>query len=69
MSKKIALRLAAIAAAGVSVTGTANAALALAVTDAITAGQTDLIALMTALTTAGAAVWVARIIYRHFKLR
>lgn len=47
----------------------AHAALDAAVTTAITSGQGDLIALMTALTTAGCAVWVARLIYRHFRLR
>lgn len=47
----------------------AHAALDAAVTTAITDGKTDLLALMTALTTAGCAVWVARLIYRHFRVR
>lgn len=44
----------------------AHAALDAAVTTAITAAQTDLTALYGALTTAGAALFVLRIIYRRF---
>jgi len=52
-----------------SVVGMANAALDTAVTAAITAAQTDLLALFAALTTAGAAIWVARLIYKRFSVR
>jgi uncharacterized protein HemY len=44
----------------------AHAALDAAVTTAITAAETDLTALYGALTTAGAALFVLRIIYRKF---
>lgn len=47
----------------------ANAALATAVTDAITTTQTDVLALLAALTVAGAAIWVGRMIYSYFKVR
>lgn len=67
MSKKTALRLAAIPAF-VSA-GAAHAALDAAVTTGITTAQTDLLALLAALTTAGIAVFVGRVIYRYFKLR
>jgi hypothetical protein len=45
----------------------AHAALDAAVTTAITAAQTDLLALLGALTAAGLAIWVASLIYRKFK--
>lgn len=47
----------------------AHAALSTDVTTAITTAQTDLVALLTALTAAGTVVFVARAIYRYFKLR
>lgn len=46
-----------------------HAALDTAVTTAISSAQTDLLSLMTALTTAGAAIWVGRLIYNKFKVR
>jgi len=47
----------------------AFAAVDSAVTTAITAAQTDLLAVLAALTTAGAAIWVARLIYNKFRVR
>lgn len=47
----------------------AMAALDPAVTAAITTAQGDIISLLVALTTAGAAIWVATMIYRRFKVR
>jgi hypothetical protein len=47
----------------------AFAALPTAVTEGITTAQTDLIALLAALTAAGIAVWVARVIYNKFRVR
>jgi len=49
--------------------GTVFAAVPTAVTDAITAAQTDLLAVMSALTVAGAAIWVGRLIYRRFTVK
>ena len=62
--KKGALLLAVIA-----MTVPAQAALAVAVTSAITTAQTDLLALLSALTAAGVVVWVARLIYARFRVR
>ena len=45
------------------------AALPEAVTTAITTTQTDVLALLAALTVAGAAIWVGRIIYRYFTVK
>lgn len=47
----------------------AHAALDEAVTTGITAAKTDLLAVYAALTAAGVAVFVARVIYRLFFLR
>ena len=47
--------------------GSANAALDAAVTAAITTAQTDLLALFSALTAAGVAIWVGKLIYNRFK--
>lgn len=47
----------------------AHAALPEGVTTAITTAQGDLVSLLTALTSAGLVVFVARVIYRYFKLR
>ncbi|TXH90781.1 MAG: hypothetical protein E6Q78_03080 [Rhodoferax sp.] len=61
-----------IAAFGASVAllgSQAHAALSTDVTTAITAAQTDLLALMGALTTAGVAIWVGRLIYNKFRVR
>jgi len=49
--------------------GAAMAAVPEAVTTAITGAQTDLLALLAALTTAGVAIWVGRLIYNKFKVR
>ena len=62
------LRIAAVSAAA-ALAMNANAALSTDVTTAITTAQTDLVALLTALTAAGTVVFVARAIYRYFKLR
>lgn len=45
------------------------AALPTSVTDAITTTQTDLLALLAALTVAGAAIWVGRMIYNYFRVK
>lgn len=55
--------------AAVSTIGMANAALDSAVTAAITSAQTDLLALFSALTAAGVAIWVGRLIYRKFAVK
>jgi hypothetical protein len=47
----------------------AHAALDAAVTTAVTTAQTDLLALYGALTAAGVAIWVGRLIYRKFTVR
>lgn len=46
-----------------------HAALDAAVTTGIITAQIDLVALLSAMTAAGIVVFVARIIYRYFKLR
>lgn len=63
------VRLAAISAAAAASIGSANAALDTAVTAAITTAQTDLLALYAALTTAGVAIWIGRLIYRKFSVK
>lgn len=62
-------KLAAIASMGLMAAGASHAALDAAVTTAITAAGTDLGLLYTALTTAGATLFVLRLIYRKFTLR
>lgn len=47
----------------------AHAALDEAVTTAITTAKTDLLALLAALTTAGVAIWVGRLIYNKFRVK
>lgn len=69
MSKKLGSRLALVPAFVAATGGVAHAALDVAVTTGITTAQTDLLALLAALTTAGIAVFVGRVIYRYFKLR
>ncbi len=69
MNKSLALRLLAIPSAVAASMGTAMAALPTEVTTAITNAQTDMTALYSALTTAGAALFVAGLIYRRFKLK
>ncbi len=64
--KKLAFVLAPVAAV---LSQGAHAALSTEVTTAITTAQGDLIALFAALTTAGVAIWVARLIYRKFAVR
>jgi len=59
----------ALGAAGLTVAGASHAALDAAVTTAVTTAQADLLALYSALTAAGVVIWVARMIYRHFKVR
>lgn len=62
-------KLALLAPVALLVSQAANAALSTEVTTAITTAQGDLIALFGALTTAGVAIWVARLIYRKFAVR
>lgn len=52
-----------------AVSQSAHAALSTEVTSAITTAQGDMIALFGALTTAGVAIWVARLIYRKFAVK
>jgi hypothetical protein len=47
----------------------AFAALPEAVTTGITTAQTDLLALLAALTAAGIAVWVGKVIYNRFRVK
>lgn len=47
----------------------AHAALPADVTTAITTAETDIVALITALTSAGVVVWVASVIYGRFRVR
>lgn len=69
MKKSVALRLSAIPAFVVATSGAAHAALPTEVTTAITTAQTDLLSLMSALTLAGVAIWIGRLIYNKFKVR
>ncbi len=62
--KKLFVAFPILAAAAAS-----HAALDSAVTTAITTAQTDMLALLSALTTAGVAIWVGRLIYRKFAVR
>ncbi len=62
---KLALVLAPVAV----LASQAHAALPEAVTTGITTASGDLVALFGALTTAGIAVFVARVIYNKFKVR
>lgn len=64
---KLYSRLALIPAFVAAATGSAMAALPEAVTTAVTTAQTDLLALFGALTTAGVAIWVGKLIYNRFK--
>ena len=66
--KKFTMLAAVPAALGASM-GSALAALPADVTTAIDAAETDLLALYAALTVVGATIWVARLIYRHFRPR
>ncbi len=63
--KKLSLILAPVAV----LASQAHAALPEAVTAGITTASGDLVALFGALTTAGIAVFVARVIYNKFKVR
>lgn len=65
---KMLKKLAAVAAPA-GLVGSAHAALSTEVTTAITTAQTDLLALYAALTGAGVAIWVGRLIYRKFVVR
>lgn len=67
MKKALFARLAVISAVTAGATGSAMAALPEAVTTAVTTAQTDLLALFGALTTAGVAIWVGKLIYNRFK--
>lgn len=67
--KKQLLALQVAMVMGVMASMPAHAALDTAVTTAITTAQTDILALLTALTGAGVAIWVGRLIYRKFTVR
>lgn len=69
MNRFNALFVALIAMIGAGFTLPAAAELPTAVTTAITGAQTDLLALFAALTAAGVAIWVGRIIYNKFRVR
>lgn len=60
MKKTLALRLAAIPAFVLATGGAAHAALDAGVTTAITAYQTDMLALIALLLAAGVAIWGAK---------
>ena len=64
MGKKLALLASMAAAAGAS-----HAALSTDVTTAITTAQGDMVALYGALTTAGVAIWIVRLIARRFSVK
>lgn len=69
MKKSVALRLAAIPAFVAATTGSAMAALPTEVSTAITGAQTDLLSLLSMLTTAGIAIWAGTVLYNRFKVR
>lgn len=58
-----------VGGAALAAAGSSMAALDTAITTAISTTQTDVLALLAALTTAGAAIWVGRIIYRYFTVK
>lgn len=66
---KVRAVLMTLVAAGVMTAQQAHAALDAAVTTAITTAQTDLLALFSALTAAGVAIWVGRMIYNKFRVK
>lgn len=66
---KLVARPAAASALLLSLLGSAHAALPAGVETAIEGVQTDLLALLAALTTAGIAIWVGTVIYRRFKVK
>jgi len=69
MKKALMARLGIVQAAALAAAGSAHAELATVVTGGITTSQTDLVALFGALTAAGIAVWVARVVYNHFRVK
>lgn len=62
-------RAAALITMGAMALQSAHAALDANVSTAITTAQADLLSLYAALTGAGVVIWVARLIYRHFRPR
>lgn len=68
-ARKYGARIVAGGAATGGIVGSAHAALGTEVTTAITTAQNDLLALYAALTAAGVAIWVGRLIYRKFVVR
>lgn len=62
-------RVAGVAAASALAASQAQAALSTDITTAITTTQTDVLALLGALTVAGAAIWVGRMIYNYFRVK
>lgn len=66
LSAKLALMVASVVAL---VAVPAHAALDVAVTTGITEAQTNLLAVYSALTTAGIAIWVGKVIYNKFRVR
>lgn len=67
--KKLYAAFLAVLALMMALMSPAHAALDVAVTGAITSAQTDLLALYSALTTAGVAIWLGYIIYKKFKVK
>jgi len=63
------LKLGGVSALVAGAVSSAHAELPTAVTGAITSAQTDMLALFSALTVAGAAIWVARLIYKRFSVK
>lgn len=69
MKKALMLRLAAVQAAALAASGAAHAALPTEVTTGITTAQTDIVAMLGALTAAGIAIWVVAVIYNKFRVK
>lgn len=67
--KKLKLALLAVTPAALMAAMPAHAALDASISTAITGAQTDLLALLGALTAAGVAIWVGRVIYNHFRVK
>lgn len=70
MKKALMAKLALMgASAAALLAAPAHAALDVAVTTGITEAQTNLLAVYSALTTAGIAIWVGKVIYNKFRVR
>lgn len=68
-TRKVRAFLASLVALGALTAQQAHAALDSAVTTAISTAQTDLLALLAALTAAGVAIWIGRTIYNKFRVK